>query len=461
MEQRSSVVDESQPKTQGQQQADGRAQQPAPQNQPAQNQASPNQGPPNQPAQGQQQPELQPNGEPRYKRRSALLSNPRTKWFLIIVALVIVVGVFFLWRYLGSYEATDDAQIDGHINSVSARVSGHVLKLNVDDNQYVEKGTVLVEIDPADYDVAAAKARADYADAQAQASAAGINVPITNVNTTSQVSGAQAGLSSAQAGVSAARQQFEAAKSQVVEAEANNTKAQNDLARYKQLIDKQEISQQQYDQAIASAQAAAATLRSARASADASAEQIRQAQSKVQQANADLQTANTAPQQMRVTQARALSAQAIADQKKAALDQAELNLQYTKIIAPVNGIVSNRTVEVGQNVQIGQEMMKVVPVDDGDLWVTANFKETQLKNIRPGQAVDISVDANGKTYKGKVDSISGTSGARSSLLPPENATGNYVKVVQRLPVKIVFNPHEIKGRELRPGMSVTPKVWIK
>jgi membrane fusion protein (multidrug efflux system) len=462
MEQRSSVVDESQPKTQGQQQADVRGQQQAaPQNQPAQNQAAPNQAAPNQSAQGQQQPEPHQNSESRYKRRSALLSNPRTKWILIIVALVIVVGVFFLWRYLSSYESTDDAQIDGHINSVSARVSGHVLKLNVDDNQYVERGTVLVEIDPADYNVAAAKARADYADAQAQASAAGINVPITNVNTTSQVSGAQAGLSSAQAGVSAARQQFEAAKSQVVEAEANNTKAQNDLARYKQLIDKQEISQQQYDQAIASAQAAAATLRSARASADASAEQIRQAQSKVQQANADLQTANTAPQQMRVTQARALSAQAISDQKKAALDQAELNLQYTKIIAPVNGIVSNRTVEVGQNVQIGQEMMKVVPVDDGDLWVTANFKETQLKNIRPGQEVDISVDANGKTYKGKIDSISGTSGARSSLLPPENATGNYVKVVQRLPVKIVFNPHEIKGRELRPGMSVTPKVWIK
>jgi membrane fusion protein (multidrug efflux system) len=459
MEQRSSVVDESQPKTQGQQQGDARVQQQAPPNQPAQNQPAPNQPASNQPAQGQQQPDPHQDGESRYKRRSALLSNPRTKWFLIIVALVIVVGVFFLWRYLSSYEATDDAQIDGHINSVSARVSGHVLKLNVDDNQYVEKGTVLVEIDSADYDVAAAKARADYADAQAQASAAGINVPITNVNTTSQVSGAQAGVSSAQAGVSAARQQFEAAKSQVVEAEANNTKAQNDLARYKQLIDKQEISQQQYDQAIASAQAAAATLRSARASADASAEQIRQAQSKVQQANADLQTANTAPQQMRVTQARALSAQAIADQKKAQLDQAELNLQYTKIIAPVNGIVSNRTVEVGQNVQVGQEMMKVVPVDDGDLWVTANFKETQLKNIRPGLEVDIAVDANGKTYKGKVDSISGTSGARSSLLPPENATGNYVKVVQRLPVKIVFNPHEIKGRELRPGMSVTPKVW--
>src|ERR1700686_4265612 len=394
--------------------------------------------------------EVQSDGDARYKRRSALLSNPRTKWIVIIVALVIVVGVFFLWRYLGSYESTDDAQIDGHVNSVSARVSGHVIRLNVDDNQYVQKGTVLVEIDPADYEVA-----------QAQASAAGINVPITNVNTASQVSGAQAGVSSAQAGITAARQQFEAAKSQVAQADANNTKAQNDLARYKQLIDKQEISQQQYDQAVASAQAAAATLQAARSTADASAAQIRQAQSKLQQAGADLRTADTAPQQMRVTQARALSAKANAEQKKAQLDQAGLNLQYTKILAPVNGIVSNRTVEVGQNVQPGQEMMKVIPVDDGDLWVTANFKETQLRNIKPGQAADITVDANGKTYKGKVDSIAGASGARFSLLPPENATGTYVKVVQRLPVKIVFNPGEIKGRELRPGMSVTPKVWIK
>jgi membrane fusion protein (multidrug efflux system) len=402
-----------------------------------------------------------PEGGVRYTRRAALLSNPRTKWAVIIIALVIVVGVFFLWRYLGSYESTDDAQIDGHVNSVSSRISGHVLKLNVDDNQYVERGTVLVEIDPADYEVAVARARADYADAQAQASAAGINVPITNVSTSSQVSGAQASVSSAQAGVAAARQQFEAAKFQVAQAEANNTKAQNDLARYKQLVDKQEISLQQYDQAVASAQAAEATLRAARSTADAAAEQIRQAQSKVQQATADLRNANTAPQLIKVTQARALSALANAEQKKAQLDQAELNLQYTKVIAPVNGIVSNRTVEVGLNVQPGQEMMKVIPVDDGDLWVTANFKETQLRNIRPGQAVDINVDANGRTYKGKVDSIAGASGARFSLLPPENATGNYVKVVQRLPVKIVFLPHEIKGRELRPGMSVTPKVWIK
>jgi len=325
----------------------------------------------------------------------------------------------------------------------------------------VEKGTVLVEIDPADYEVAVAQARANYADAQAQAAAAGINVPITSVSTSSQVTGAQAGVSSAQAGIAAARQQLEAAKSQIVEAEANNTKAQSDLVRYKELIDKQEISQQQYDQAVASAHAAAATVQAARARADALAAQIEQAQDKLRQASAELRTADTAPQTMRATRARALSAQANADRKKAALDQAELNLQYTKVIAPVSGAVSNRTVEVGQNVQPGQEMMKIIPLGEADLWVTANFKETQLRNIKPGQSAEIDVDATGRTYKGHVDSIAGASGDRFSLLPAENATGNFVKVVQRIPVKIVFNPGVIKSHELRPGMSVEPKVWIK
>src|SRR5216684_1327586 len=432
MEQTSSVVAESKP------QPDARTPQPATPQSPA-----------------------QPDSEARYQRRSAFLSHPRTRWGLIFAGLVILIGIFFLWRYLASYESTDDAQVDGHVNSVSARVSGHVLRLNVQDNQYVEKGTVLVEIDPADYEVAVAQARAEYADAQAQAAAAGINVPITNVSTSSQVSGAQAGVNGAQAGIAAAHQQFEAANSQIAQAEANNTKAQNDLLRYKLLIDKQEISQQQYDQAIASAQASAATLQAARASADAYAAQIEQAQSKLQQAGADLRTAGTAPQTMRATRARALSAQANADRKKAELDQAELNLLYTKVIAPVSGAVSNRTVEVGQNVQPGQEMMKVIPLDEVDIWVTANFKETQLKMMKPGLPAEIAVDANGKTYKGHVDSTAGASGARFSLLPPENATGNYVKGVQRIPVKIVFDKGEIKEPELRPGMSVVPKVWIK
>ncbi|MGA2359191.1 MAG: HlyD family secretion protein [Terriglobales bacterium] len=401
------------------------------------------------------------DSEARYQRRAEFLSSPRTKWGFILAGLVILIAVFLLWRYLASYESTDDAQIDGHVNSVSARISGYVLKLNVEDNQYVEKGTVLVEIDPADLAGAVAEARAQYADAQAQASAAGINVPITDVSTSSQVSGAQGGVSGAQAGIAAAREQFEAAKSQVAEADANNTKAQNDLLRYKLLIDKQEISQQQYDQAVDSAQAAAATLQAARANADAYAAQIKQAQSKLEQADADLRTAGNRTHTMRVIRARAQSAQAIADQKRVVLEQSELNLSYTKIIAPVSGVVSNRTVEVGQNVQPGQEMMKVIPLGEGDLWVTANFKETQLRKMKPGLTADIEVDANGKTYKGHVDSIAGASGARFSLLPPENATGNYVKVVQRIPVKLVFDPGVIKSHELRPGMSVEPKVWIK
>src|SRR5208337_3832766 len=402
-----------------------------------------------------------PDSEARYQRRAGFLSHPRARLGLILASLAILAAVFFLWRYFASYESTDDAQIDGHVNSVSARVGGHVLKLNVEDNQYVEKGTVLVEIDPADYEVAVAQARAVYADAQAQAAAAGINVPIVNVSTSSQVSGAEASVSSAQAGIAAARQQLEAAKSQVVEAEANNTKAQSDLVRYKQLIDKQEISEQQYDQAVASAQAAAATLQAARARADALAAQIEQAQDKLRQASAELRTADTAPQTMRVTRARALSAEANAARRKAELDQAELNLQYTKVIAPVSGAVSNRTVEVGQNVQPGQVMMMIIPLDEKNIWVTANFKETQLSKMKAGQRAEIAVDANGKTYKGHVDSTAGASGARFSLLPPENATGNYVKVVQRIPVKIVFDKGEIKEHELRPGMSVVPKVWIK
>src|SRR5579862_4268587 len=300
-------------------------------------------------------------------------SDPRFRMFLIAGLIVLAIVGFFVWRYLGSYESTDDAQIDGHVNSISARVSGHVIKLNVQDNQYVEAGTVLVEIDPTDYQVAVQRAKADYEDAQAAAVAADVNVPITSVNTTSQVSASEADVNSARAGIQVAKQQFEAAKAQLQEAEANNVKAQNDLVRYKQLVDKQEISQQQYDHATAAAKASAATVEAARASADAAQQQVTQAQGKLVQAQANWSYANTAPKQMQAIRARATGALAQAQRKKADLDQAQLNLQYTKIIAPVNGIVSDRTVEVGQNVAPGQELMKVINLDD--IWVTANFKE--------------------------------------------------------------------------------------
>ena len=395
--------------------------------------------------------------DPRWKSLRA--NNPRVRLFLILgIVLLLVVG-FFLWRYLNSYEDTDDAQIDGHLNSVSARVSGHVLKLLVDDNQYVAAGTPLVEIDPKDYQVALDKAKADYADALAMADAARVSVPITSVNTTSQTSTAQADIENATAGIAAARQQYTAANAQLAEAQANSTKAQSDLARYKQLVAKEEISQQQYDQAVAAANAGAAAVDAARASASAAEHQVRQAQSKLLQAQANLRAAATGPQQIASIKSRAQSAQAQADQKKAAMEQAQLNLQYTIITSPVNGVVTSRTVEVGQNVSIGQELMRVINLDD--IWVTANFKETQLRHMQVGQKVTIHVDTNGKDYNGHVQSIAGASGAITSLLPPENATGNYVKVVQRIPVKITFDTGETKEHVLRPGMSVEPKVWIK
>jgi membrane fusion protein (multidrug efflux system) len=379
--------------------------------------------------------------------------------FLIIGLVVLVVAGFFFWRYFASYEDTDDAQIDGHLNSISARVSGHVAKLLVQDNQYVQVGTPLVQIDPKDYQVALDHAKADYANAVATADAARVNVPITDISTSSQVSSARADVENAQAGIAAARQQYEAANAQLAQAEANNVKAQDDLVRYRQLVDKQEVSQQQYDQALAAARASAAAVTAAHASALAAEQQVHQAQARKLQAEAEVRAAMTRPQQVAAIKSRAQSALAEVDLKKAALDQAQLNLSYTLAVAPVDGVVTNRTVEVGQNVSIGQEMMRVVNLDD--IWVTANFKETQLKYMRVGQPVTIHVDTNDKDYKGHVQSLAGASGAITSLLPPENATGNYVKVVQRIPVKITFDPGETREHVLRPGMSVEPKVWLR
>jgi membrane fusion protein (multidrug efflux system) len=400
-----------------------------------------------------------PATERDFRTRPSRTASPGFRIALVIAIIVLLVVGLFVYRYVTSYESTDDAQVDGHVNAISARISGHVVKLNVRDNQFVQAGTVLVEIDPADYQVALDRAKADFQDSRAMAIAAGVDVPITSVSTTSQLSSTQAETDSARAGIQAARQQSEAAKAQLQQAEANNVKAQNDLGRYRQLVDKQEISQQQYDQAVAAARAGDAAVEAARANAEAALQQVNQAQSKLAQAEANWRNANTAPKQMTAMRAKAASAEAEVKRKKADLDQAQLNLQYTKIVAPVAGVVSDRTVEVGQNVVPGQELMKVIPLDD--IWITANCKETQLRNLRVGQPVTVEVDATGRKYKGKVDSIAGASGARFSLLPPENATGNYVKVVQRIPVKIVLEPGENKDHELRPGMSVVPKVWIR
>ncbi len=391
-------------------------------------------------------------GEEFFRKR------PRAGRYLIGAILMLLVAGFFAWRYLMTYESTDDAQVDGHLMPLSSRITGYVTKVNVDDNQYVTAGTVLVEIDPRDYQVAVDKAKADLADAQATAQSMNITVPITSVNTTTQVSASEADVENALAGIAAAQQQSDAAKAELDRAKADGVKAQNDLARYAQLIAKQEISQQQYDQAVDAAKARTAEVASAQATVAASESQVKQAQARLAQAQASLRASQTGPQQVAASRARADSAVAAVQQKEAVLEQAELNLQYTKLIAPVNGVVT-KSVEVGMNVQPGQQLLAIVPLDD--VWITANFKETQLKYMRPGQRVTLKVDANGRTYKGQVESISGSSGARLSLLPPENATGNYVKVVQRVPVKIVLDPGQNKDHYLRLGMSVEPKVWVR
>jgi len=406
-------------------------------------------------------PSTQAPSTPR-ERLQELASRRRTKggrlWLLLGAALVLLVVGFFLWRYLATYESTDDAQVDVHLYPVSARISGYVIAVNVGDNQYVEKGTVLVEIDPRDYQVAVDKAKADLASAEATARSLNINVPITSVTTSSQLSYSGSDVENAVAGLAAAEKQLAAAQAQVQQAEANDVRAQDDLKRYKQLVDKQDVSAQIYDQALAAAKASTATVAAARANEAAAGQAIRQARSRVAQAEANLRAAQTAPQQIASTRARALAAVADVEQRRAALAQAELNLGYTKIIAPVSGEVT-KTVVVGLNVQPGQQMLTVVPLQD--VWITANFKETQMKRMRPGQPAKISVDSNGRTYKGRVDSIGGATGPVFSVLPPENATGNYVKIVQRIPVKIVLDPGENRDLQLRPGMSVEAKVYLR
>ena len=395
---------------------------------------------------------------PPSRTKNFMRSNPRARMYIFVVILALLVAVFFAWRYFTSYESTDDAEVDGHLMPLSARISGYVQNVNVDDNQYVTAGAVLAEIDPRDYQVAVDKARADVQDSEATAQSLGINVPITSINTTSQVSASAADVDNARAGVSTAQQQADVAAAQLAQAQANDVKAQNDVVRYKQLVARQEISQQLYDQAFSAAGASTANVAAARASVAAARDQIRQAHAKLAQAEANLRASQTGPQQVASSRARALSAEASVAAKQAALDQAQLNLGYTKIVAPVNGLVM-KNAEVGMNVQPGQQLFTIVPLDD--VWVTANFKETQLKYMHPGQRAEVKLDANGRTYKGHVDSIAGSSGARTSLLPPENATGNYVKVVQRLPVKIVLDPGQNSDRVLRLGMSVEPKVFVK
>lgn len=393
---------------------------------------------------------------PRAQRKQSL---KRRLLAVLGLAIIVAAGVIY-WRSL-AWESTDDAQVDGFVFPISSRVAGHAVRVMVDDNQQVSAGTVLVQLDPTDFEVAVALAKSTLANAVANAAALKTSVPITSTDTASQISTAQADVNGAKAGFTAAERRFEAAIATLREAEANDLKAQDDLVRYRPLAEKDEIPQQQYTTAVNAQKATAASVEAARAAARAAEEAVRQEDARIAQAHAALQAASTGPQQVSVQRARARAAEAETERARAALQQAQLNLQYTTVVAPVTGIVGRRAVHPGQNVSVGQQLMTVVPLDTSNIWVTANFKETQLRNMRPGQPATISVDAYGRHYQGRVLNIAGASGARYSLLPPENATGNYVKVVQRIPVRIVFDRGQDPEHLLRLGMSVEPSVRVR
>jgi membrane fusion protein (multidrug efflux system) len=395
----------------------------------------------------------QPEEETRQK--------PRRRFIIIgVVAVLVVVGLLWWWHST-YYEDTDDAQVNGHLIQISSRIVGHALKVNVDENQYVDAGTVIVELDPKDFETAVQQDEANLESAEASYEAAKVNVPVTHVNTGTTLTSAGADVSSASSQVSQAEHQLQAAQAAVVQADANNTKAQLDLQRYKPLVEKDVISKQQFDAAVAAADGNKAALEQAKANLEAAQSSVRVAKDRVASAQASYKNAETGPQQVAIQKAKADQAAALIEQARAALDQAKLNLSYTKIVAPTAGIITKKSIEVGQNVSVGQNMATLVSLDD--IWITANFKETQLEHMRQGQLVAISVDAyGGRKYDGKITQIGGATGSILSLFPPENATGNYVKVVQRIPVRIDLTNHDQNSDHLlRPGMSVEPKVKVK
>jgi membrane fusion protein (multidrug efflux system) len=399
------------------------------------------------------------------------LANPRTKRLLFAGGLVVLAAIVGLFLYYRNRESTDDAQVDGHITQISSKVYGRVAEVLVNDNQAVKAGQILVKLDPRDYQAALDQAKAQLTLAESDAKSAGIEVPRTQLNVQSGTSSADAQLAGAQADLMRAETSYDQAKTadlawaqaNVEKSKANAALAQADLERYTPLLQKGEISKQQFDAAKANADATASGLKAdqeklaqAGRSIEIAKAQLDAAKAKVQQAQAGVVAAKADTRQVIIRQADAQGKIAKVEQARAAVEAAQLSLEYATVVAPVDGVATHKQVEVGQIVQQGQGLMVVVPLDD--VWVTANFKETQLRSMQPGQKAEVKVDTYGKTFSGHVDSIAGATGAVLSLLPPENATGNYVKVVQRVPVKIVLDPIPQNKAVLRPGMNVVATV---
>ncbi|HEX5228449.1 MAG TPA: HlyD family secretion protein [Bryobacteraceae bacterium] len=377
----------------------------------------------------------------------------------VVVLAGLIVGTILLFQYFSSYEDTDDAQVDGHLNMISPRIAGTVVGVYVENNQYVKAGQVIVDLDPRDYQVALEQAKGAYQQSLAQLSAESPNVPIIETTNQTTISTGEADVVVAEKAVAAAKQSQEAKLADLRSAEAQNAKAQRDVERYRPLDAKAEITHQQFDAVVATATSQAAAVDAAKAAVQVALRELDQRNAELSQAQTRLQgIQQNAPRQTASRQATVATRRANIVSARAAVDQTALNLSYTKIVAPVSGVVANKTVEVGQRLQPGEDMLDISQVND--VWITANFKETQLKRMRPGESVDVSVDALDQTFHGYIEAMPGATGAVTSLLPPENATGNYVKVVQRLPVRIRLKPGEDPQHRLRIGMSVEPKVWL-
>jgi membrane fusion protein (multidrug efflux system) len=389
---------------------------------------------------------------------------PSNRRFVVIgvILLLVIAAVFFYWRSTFT-EDTDDAQVDGNLYQVSSRITGHVVKVYVDDNQTVQAGQLLAEVDPTDYQVSLDQARADLANAQAQYVQATVNVPITRVNVGTSVTTSGSDVKGSADQVAQSQKQVESANARVDQAKANAIKAQLDVDRYTPLVQKDVISKQQFDAAVATAAASKAAVLEAESDVLAAQNAVENAKQKLAQSQAQaVQSVKNAPGQVKVEQSRAAAAEAAVQQAESRVQQAQLNLSYTHITAPTAGIVNKKNVEVGANLSVGQDLMTIIPLTD--LWVTANFKETQLLHMHPCQAVTINVDAySGRKFSGRITQIGGATGSMLSLFPPENATGNYVKVVQRIPVRIDFTnlAQEDGDYVLRPGLSVTPDIAVK